>query len=56
MSNGESSGGRQPYEKPEIRPIELAVDEVMMGSCKTIGDVGACVDEFGNPLNRQPGS
>jgi hypothetical protein len=31
----------QPYEKPRLRVIELAADEVMAVGCKTVGTRGS---------------
>ncbi|MEW6109941.1 MAG: hypothetical protein AB1632_12355 [Nitrospirota bacterium] len=37
--NGENN--KKPYEKPRIRIIELAAEEVLAPSCKTLGGGGS---------------
>lgn len=37
-----SSESRLPYQKPEIRRVELAIDETLSTGCK-LGDDSGCV-------------
>jgi hypothetical protein len=34
VSRSEEKAGRRPYEKPALRKVELAAEEVLGGGCK----------------------
>ena len=46
MNIEKETGKKQPYEKPRLRTIELAAQEVLAGNCKQVltglGPTGQC--------------
>jgi hypothetical protein len=46
MNAQQSEDIKRPYQKPQVRSIELDADEVLAVGCKTTG-----VEAFGNPTS-----